>query len=87
MGEACTRLTDMRPLTLGEHVSPLLLRRSTLERAGNVCPSMRLELVGDVREAVRRTLIMSRPTDSHGTRSPLLDMYIYRVSFPDNPLS
>jgi hypothetical protein len=46
MGEAYTRLTDMRPLTLGEHVSPLLLRRSTLKKAGNVSPSMRLELVG-----------------------------------------
>jgi hypothetical protein len=48
MGEACTRLTDMRPLTLGERVSPLLLRRSTLEKAGNVSPSMHLELVGAV---------------------------------------
>ena len=36
---------------------------------------MRLELVGAVHKAVQHTLILSRPTDSHGTRSPLLDMY------------
>jgi 3-hydroxyisobutyrate dehydrogenase-like beta-hydroxyacid dehydrogenase len=40
-----------------------------------------------VLEAVRHTLILSRPTDSHGTRSPLLDMFIYRVFFSGNPLS